>query len=490
MSSEGVFTPVGGDLALGLMRRTLGCVVSQIWQGEACSNAGLISTIAGVFNVGIAVIAGALVTWSVYRAMFDTARTGAAGGEASTGYSVLRIGLGAVLLLPVAAGFTLAQLLVVQLLVWGSGFADTVWSKTATVIQGGGYTTTAVKAGNIDPRLRGELAAALYVRTAGYICADSLNSFQAMMGGAGAQVAATNGVSGSAGWFGNAQTRTWGFSSGPYWYNSASLCGAVSYTLSPESAPVSAQAADDLGTYEALNRLANQAVAVSMQSAMQVVDTHARELASAIEAGHDMAAAKQKISAGVQAASVALQNGMQSAISSGDIDGLAAKYLETSSAAGWAMAPAWQRAMANVANKVETLKRAVTLNTSSPEPLDTYIYGAFQSSTFRTIFDENMRSMNALQALSGYVADFGRVNPTGGAGSAPQADDSAGLVAGAMRAMLSTFSIESDDTKFVDPFAALQSTGAALSYAAAGSKVAGLALDWLPATRVASAVSG
>ena len=42
----------------------------------------------------------------------------------------------------------------------------------------------------------------------------------------------------------------------------------------------------------------------------------------------------------------------------------------------------------------------------------------------------------------------------------------------------------------MDPFASLQSTGAALSYAAAGSKVAGLALEWLPATRVASAISG
>jgi len=131
--SEGVFTPVSGDLALGLMRRTLGCVVNQVWQCETCSNSGLIGTVAGVCNVGIAVVAGALVTWSVYRAVFDTARTGAAGGEASTGYSVVRIGLGAVLLLPVSAGFTLAQLLVVQLLVWGSGLADTVWSKAATV---------------------------------------------------------------------------------------------------------------------------------------------------------------------------------------------------------------------------------------------------------------------------------------------------------------------------------------------------------------------
>ena len=484
--SDGIFTPVAGDIGLGLARRTLGCIVDQIWQGQACSNAGLIGTIAGAFNLGIAAVAGLLVTYAIYRGIANTARTGQAGGETSTAYSVARLGLGAVLLLPVASGFTLAQILVVQVLVWGSGLADTVWSKAAASIQAGGYMTTSVEAGAIDPRLRGELAAALYVRTAGYLCADSLNGMQSMMQGAGAQITSST-VANAAGWFSSAQTHTWSFEGGPFFNKSASLCGSVSYTLAPDSAPV---AADDLGAYEALSQLANQAVAGSMQAAMQSVDANARALASAIEAGHDVADAKERISAGVRAAATTLQTGMQAAFASGNISDLAAKYLEKSTDAGWVMAPTWQRAMTNLTNKIETLKRSVTLEISAPEPIDSYVYGAARSGALRTILDRNLSDMNMLQSLAGYVADFSSINPTGAAGSTPRTDNSAGLVAGSMRAMLSTFSIDSDSTRFVDPFGSLQATGAALSYGAAGAQVAGLALDWLPATRVASAVTG
>lgn len=485
-SADGIFLPVDADVGLGLARRVLGCTVETLWKGTSCADAGLIATIAGVINVGAAVLAGFLMAWWLGREALAMAESG--GAERSglmQGRSWLRIGIVAVLMLPLKSGFTIAQVLVLQTAIFSSGLADTVWSKAADAIAGGGYATTAIPAGSIEPRLRGELAAALWARSAGYVCADGLNKVAAAHGFSGS-VTATRDVA-STGWTGSAVTHTWGFESTGFYRGSSSICGQLSYMLSPSGSPITN--ATDAPTYDALNAIADNLVAAGVRSALTTVDSWGRAIATGVEGGAEETALKAAFRQGVEAAATAVQAGMASALSGAEANALAKAYLAKAQAGGWVMAPSWQRALTNITTKLEGLRGAVTITSAAPERLETWLPGGARG-TARVMWEPYLRDMTALTALTGYIAEFSRVTPSASAGATPVADSSAGVTANAMRAMLGAFKIDGGDTAFVDPFAELSAAGAALGYASAGTSVAGLALDWLPATAVASRTLG
>ncbi len=484
-----IFSPVETDFGLGLLRRVLGCTVDAIWQGESCANADLIGTIAAVFNVGIAIVAAIIVTYALYKWVFDSARTGQTSGEGVSGsYSIVKIGAGAVLLLPVANGFTIVQIIVVQLLVWGSGFGDTLWQRASAAIQQGAYTQTAVPAVEVDPEQRGQFALALYARTAGWLCAYGLADLGKMFDASGGTVSSIS-LAGDGGWFSSAQVRGLGFKGGSWFDNSDAVCGSVTYRL---SAPAEVSG-PDAAIYAKLDSLAEGSVGKGMATAFAQIDAHAAAIARGMLTDEpNVETLKKQIDAGVKAAAQGFAQGVAGGLQSADLKAVAEDVLKSSAEAGWVMAPAWQRAMVNTNSKLQTLARGATIEFAFPESLSSYVLNSTSGmdGAMRTITAKYTAEENRLRNIAGYVMDYSKMNPSGAAGSTPQADASAGMVARSFRAMLNQIKIEGSDGRFVDPFASLAATGAALAYAAGGTAVTGALLDWLPATRVASAVTG
>lgn len=492
MVFKDIFSPVEDDYALSLLRRVLGCTVDALWKGGECGPAGeLIAGIATIANFAMLIITGILVTYTLWVGVANTARTGEPGGDISTGWTVARIGLGVIALAPVANGFSIAQVLVIQLLVWGSGFGDAVWSRAASLIQSGGYTATAqAPSASMSAAQRGEFAQALYARTAGYACAMQLNKLQQTLGDSGDQIQVVAGRKSSGGWFNSADTYQYAFTSGRYFNSLGSLCGSVSYTLTPAGEPENLTDIDRV-TYSSIASLIDGAVAGSVASAMGLIDQQAHALASSlITQPFDAASFQQQFNEAVRQAAGAFAAGMKN-LPTSQLQNIKTAYLTTSVEQGWAMAPMWQRSSVNIANKIEAVRRGVTLNVILPEPADTLFlrYYSNPSTISQTILEEYERSLNHLQTQAGFVAAFASEGNAGIGRHNAMADDS-GIIAAAMRGVLSAISLDSDTSKFVDPFSEMQRTGAALAYAAAGAKAGGLALDLLPATRVASAVTG
>ncbi|MFG1431727.1 DotA/TraY family protein, partial [Xanthobacter sp. V2C-4] len=486
-----IFRPVEADFGLGLVRRVLGCTVDVIRQTGECADPGLVAAVAGTLNVAALIVAGLVVTYTTYLIIADTARTGHAGGEEGLSYPAARVGLGAILLLPVSGGFSLAQILVIQLAVWGSGLADNVWARAANMIQRGGYTQTAIPAIELDAEQRGQFATAVYARTGGWLCALNLNELGGMLGGPAEAISSSAIASGGQGWFAAAPRRGLGFKSTQFFRQSDSLCGSVTYTLAAD-----ASAAD--GTYGKFQALAERSVGAGMAAAFTSIDQTARDLARDLRAtGLDDATLKSRIDAAVKAAAMAYRNGVAAGFANNDMSGLAKEALDKSIEQGWVMAPAWQRAMMNIHTQAQMISRGVAINYQFPEDIDRYVLqvprGQYISSTFATLTDKYRRDEAHLKNIGGFVYDYQRSNPIGstaGSGSTLAVDDSAGVVATGLRKLLAAIQISGAEGSFMDPFAALAKTGAALAYSGGGAAVAGAALDWLPATRVASAATG
>ncbi|MFG1404092.1 DotA/TraY family protein [Xanthobacter sediminis] len=490
-----LFRPADADLGLALARRVIGCTVEVVRQTGECADAGLVASVVGTMNIALAVVASGIATYSLYKMIVDTARTGHAGRDEAWSYSAARIGVGAILLLPVSAGFSLAQILVIQLAIWGAGLGDTVWNRAATLIQRGGYTQTAIPTVEIDAEQRGQFATAVYARTAGWLCALNLNELGAMLGGPAEAISSTAISTSGQGWFTSAPMRGLGFTGSDFFRASNSLCGSVTYTLSAAAAD---SAAVEGGTYSKFEALAEKSVGAGMAAAFRTIDQITLNLARDMRSsGLGDAAIKSRIDAAVKDAAAAYRSGVAAGFASGDMSGLAKEALNNSLELGWAMAPAWQRAMMNIHTQSQMLSRGVTIAYQFPESINRYVFqipqGPATISTFTTLTDKYRRDEMHLKNVAGFVYDYQRANPVGstaGSGSTLAVNESAGMVATGLRKLLTAVQISGAEGSFLDPFAALAKTGAALAYAGGGAAVAGTALDWLPITRVAAAGAG
>jgi len=122
--------PAETDVSVRLLHGVLGTVVDQVRLADAVSGAdagafgGLFRTLNGFLLLGL----GLLVFAKSVMALLDTAHEGEAlGQERSTVWTPLRLAFGVALLLPLANGFALAQVLVLWVTLSGVGLANAVW---------------------------------------------------------------------------------------------------------------------------------------------------------------------------------------------------------------------------------------------------------------------------------------------------------------------------------------------------------------------------
>lgn len=484
-----IFTPVDGDYALISLRRVLGCTVDTIWQGTAnasCGQSELIASAASFFNMAVAIVATVLVTYTVWTGIANTASEGEAMGGASTKYTIARVGLGAIMILPVSSGFNLAQILVIQLLVWGSGAADNLWTKASADILKGGYSQMATLPED-DARTRVMLANAIRARAMGYVCAARLNEIAGNSGVSNTIQPDTQSETSVFGW-GNTVTTTIGFTDKQSFFNgSTSICGTIQYAVSTEvdnagSANTTLTTSVDKSARAAMNAIAVKAVSTGISDAMTQVNNAAHSIAQAVlnDARNDVNI-KTLILNGVNTSQAALRNAVNSAISNpgSAITELARKYLDATSEAGWAFAITWQRANINVHQYFQSLVSGVTFSATPPENLTRLVQPSTSigsalwysptSSSWRTVTDAYERDVGYLRNFDGYFAGFANESPSQKVGLNISQQDSSGGISGFFRSMIAKLQSAilvtgSDGTStFVDPLIVLTDIGATIS---------------------------
>lgn len=506
-SFSSIFTPVQNDYALISLRRVLGCTVDAVWKGTTCSDANMIATAAAFFNVAVAIVGSIFITYTIYVGVADTAREGEAMGGNSVKYTVARVGLGAIMILPVSSGFTLAQLLVIQILVWGSGAADNLWAKISPMIASGGYSQVATVPED-DYKLRGMIAGAIRTRAIGYVCAYRLNEIAETFGHGSARdgkpiVARTLPVRGLFGQ--ETDSIVQAFADSGTWFNgSTSLCGSVQYQLPKASAlGVPAQGVTgeiDLATWEKMNAIAVNAVNGGLNAAWGQIDATAKSIANQVylQARNDQEI-KTQIGSGVASAQAALRNAVNNTLSGSDasIKQLAATYLDETASAGWVFAISWQRANINIAQYFQSVVNATNMEGVAPDSLSSILQPMSQGgwlgsapqltgSTWRVLADSYERDVGYMRSFDAYFADFSKASPVEAAGQVGVPDTSAAGVSSAFRWVLSKLQVAGTNgtSQWSDPLLILTQIGVGLVdaglWALGGAAVSDVASGFIP----------
>ncbi|MCZ2499875.1 DotA/TraY family protein, partial [Xylophilus sp. Kf1] len=150
MEFDELFVPtdLSTDYATGVLTRIFGSIIPRLHRG---GDGGVVvsnwlETIFTVFNTFCLLAMLIVLSYTIYVMIFDTAADGKTFGQsADTKYTILRTVLGFIGFVPVAGGFSLAQVAFLWLLIQGSAFGDTIWRATASNMLSG----TAMTSGTI-----------------------------------------------------------------------------------------------------------------------------------------------------------------------------------------------------------------------------------------------------------------------------------------------------------------------------------------------------
>lgn len=124
--------PAESDVSVRLLRGVLGTVVDQVRLVDAVGGAdeGAFGDLFRTLNGFLLLVLGLLVFAKSVMALLDTAHEGEAlGQERSTVWTPLRLAFGMSLLLPLANGFAMVQVIVLWVTLSGVGLANAVWDR-------------------------------------------------------------------------------------------------------------------------------------------------------------------------------------------------------------------------------------------------------------------------------------------------------------------------------------------------------------------------
>lgn len=139
------------DLSMKLLRVMFGAVGTSLdYDGFSTSTNPLIAELFRVLNNGVLVMVGFLL---IYTLIMTTINLAQDGQQALTGkvspFVMLRIVAGCTLLVPSFAGYSGIQVLVMNVIVQGIGFANIVWDQAVQVVDTGSSSAT-IGAGNTN----------------------------------------------------------------------------------------------------------------------------------------------------------------------------------------------------------------------------------------------------------------------------------------------------------------------------------------------------
>lgn len=137
MEFDELFVPttLADDYATGVLTRIFGSIIPRLHRD---GDGGLVvtnwlETIFTYFNTFCLLGMLVVLTYTIYVMIFDTAADGKTFGQnTDTKYTILRAVAGFIGFVPVAGGFSIAQVVFLWVLIQGSAFGDTIWRATAT----------------------------------------------------------------------------------------------------------------------------------------------------------------------------------------------------------------------------------------------------------------------------------------------------------------------------------------------------------------------
>lgn len=137
-----VFDSNPNDISLSLLRKLFGSVGDVL----VANQEQLLGKLLGIFNIGMWVIAGLLVSFVVITTVLHTAKEGELVGQRPHMLTLYKAVMGMALLTPLASGYSFIQIIVIWVVIQGVNLADNVWSTALDYLSQGG-----VVASNISP---------------------------------------------------------------------------------------------------------------------------------------------------------------------------------------------------------------------------------------------------------------------------------------------------------------------------------------------------
>lgn len=419
-----IFNVSDTDYAVQILHNLFGKVVSTLTDnGEQVGETGnaILNTAIGGFNVAVLFFATVVCSYTVYRIIFDTAHDGEIGGrETNVASTVLRGTCGVACLLPVSGGFSIIQVLVLQLLLWGSALGNYVWSLSAEQLESSA-TYTASTTGHGDSFVTaGKMSAVLQARTLGFLCAKHANNISSVLatGDDALQPKQYNVTR-----IGGGSAIYWIFKAGNQYQNKSEMCGSVKLM------------SDDIGqgkgvtdifngekTFaDSLNEITQKVVKEQARSAVNTLDGTAKEIADQIyEGNRNTDSYKSLIRSAVNEATAQYIGGVTDSLTNGassdQINQFKKSFIDKSTTNGWMFAVTWQRALAAYVTKLNSAKNELTFilnNDVNPKGAATSLRKSIfgYSDTENHLFEQVDKDFSYFRNLETAFVEAGQPNP-------------------------------------------------------------------------------
>lgn len=180
-----LFEASSGDYAGGVLERLFGGIIPFL-KGEAASpGTNWLSEMFTIFNmvgfIGVMIIS----SYTIYTVIFDTAADGKTfGQQADTKYTLMRILGGAIAFIPVTGGYSVAQVVLLWLMIQASALGDVVWTRTAEASLSAQPLLSAPTSVNLaDIPIQRQFAEAFDALVLGHICAYNANDIKLTLDG-------------------------------------------------------------------------------------------------------------------------------------------------------------------------------------------------------------------------------------------------------------------------------------------------------------------
>lgn len=417
-----IFDISNTDYAVEILHNLFGKVVTTLTNnGEQVGETGnaILNTAIGAFNIAVLFFATVVCSYTVYRLVFDTARDGEIGGrEANVASTVLRGTCGVACLLPVSGGFSLIQVLVLQLLLWGSALGNYVWSVSAEQLENSA-TYTASTTGHGDSFVTaGKMSAVLQARTLGFLCAKHANNISSILAtGDDAlkpEVLNITRLDGGSAVY-------WLFKAGSQYQGRSEMCGSVKLMSDDVvQGKITTNMFDGEKTFaDSLNEMTQKVVKAQAKSAVSTLDRTAQEIANRIFEGERKTDNyKELIRSAVNEATAQYIGGVNNSLTegSGQINQLKKSFIDKSTANGWMFAVTWQRALAAYVTKLNSAKNELTFilnNDVNPKGATTSLRKSIfgYSDTENHLFEQIDNDFSYFRNLETAFVEAGQPNP-------------------------------------------------------------------------------
>ena len=510
MDPDTLFELSTDDYSIRMLETIFGGVVPAVITGAGdVTQETMLTQLLGVVNVVCLVIGAFVLIYTLISTAADTATDGVIFGRSSdTKYTLLRVGLGSVLLLPVAGSYSLIQIFAIWLMGMGAGLGDTSWRYVAdNTLDTASYVAAPSLASDNDWRIRGEFAEAIRGLSSGHLCRLHLNRLARIYSPTGdpdtaPEIALNTRSSIDAGLRQSRQLFEMFFADADGFYRmSDNACGSVTFPIQYSWLTGSSVIAGDIDYADGEITFTQAVDTISKDSAFDngrsvlsgTVNDAAVEVATKIFDGErDEAEIAQLITDASEAAATEFISGHSANVTDdANFSSLEESIRELVNRNGWVFAANWQRGLSAGYLKMQDIRDNVEFSVDATTNIDDYFGTGFFSrfyadttisgAAYQPVIDD----FAFLSSFDGLVSNLA-LPPAGFTlNSQEELEDSDGsiktgrVLSWLYGKMLNWMDVGDGSAGWSDPMLDYQAQGTSFIYAGAGLLATGATLDTL-----------